>query len=305
MNNNLQDKNFLAIVGLIIAQIFWGTSYIITELALRVFPPATLVSIRLTIAAVVLGTIALATGKLVRVPWRMFRWLILAAFCEFYLYFLCEASAVQHVGSMVTCVVLAFIPLLTPFMTYVFIHEKITIMSLVGIVISIGGALMVILEKGKFTTDTIGLVYLGLAMLSAVVYSLVLRRVPEEYNTLSVVFYMLCISLVFFIPTALIIDMDQMKIVFATVPACELQNALLDVTLLALTSSCIAFLFYSYGVRVVGPNRAAVFNNIQPGVTALFVWLLAMINNDPNPMTWVKVVGIGVVIIGMFISQKK
>lgn len=305
MNNNLQDRNFLAIVGLIIAQIFWGTSYIITELALRVFPPATLVSIRLTIAMVVLGSIALAMGKLVRVPWRVFRWFILAAFCEFYLYFLCEASAVQHVGSMVTCVVLAFIPLLTPLMTYFFIREKVTILNIIGIVISITGALMVILEKGKFTVDTIGLVYLGLAMLSAVVYSLVLRRVPEEYNTLSVVFYMLCISLVFFIPTALIVDMDQMKTVFATLPASELKNAFLYVALLALTSSCIAFLFYSYGVRVVGPNRAAVFNNIQPGVTALFVWLLATINNDINPMTWVKVVGIGVVIIGMFISQKK
>jgi len=300
-----KDKTHIAVIALVIAQLFWGTSYIITEKALNVFPPATLVSIRLTIAAVVLGIIALATGKLVRVPWRVLRWLCFAAFCEFYLYFLCEASAVQSVGSMVTCVVLAFIPLMTPFFTYFFIHEKVTVMNLVGIVISIGGALMVILEKGQFVADTLGLGYLGLAMLSAVVYSLVLRSMPEEYNTLSIVFYMLCISLIFFIPTALIADLDHMKTAFATLPAVDIRNALLYVVLLALTSSCIAFLFYSYGVRIIGPNRAAVFNNIQPGVTALFVWLLAMIDNGPNPMTWLKVVGIGIVIIGMFISQKK
>lgn len=305
MNNNLQDKNTLAIIGLIIAQVFWGTSYIVTELALRVFPPATLVSIRLTIAAVVLGIIALATGKLVRVPWRVLCWLCFAAFCEFYLYFLCEASAVQRVGSMVTCVVLAFIPLMTPFFTYYFLREKVTILNIVGIVICIGGALMVILEKGKFVADTMGLAYLGMAMLSAVVYSLVLRKMPAEYNTLSIVFYMLCISLVFFIPTALIADMDHVMRAFATLPASEIRNAFLYVVFLALTSSCIAFLFYSYGVRIVGPNRAAVFNNIQPGITALFVWLLAIINDGPNPMTWMKIVGICVVIIGMFISQKK
>ena len=305
MSNRTNKTATIAVIALIIAQIFWGTSYIITEKALAVFPPATLVSIRLTIATGVLGSIALTMGKLVRVPWRVFRWFILAAFCELYLYFICEASAVQQVGSMVTCVVLAFIPLLTPFFTYFFIHEKVTILNVVGIVISIAGALLVILEKGKFTADPIGLVYLGLAMLSAVVYSLVLHRVPAEYNTLSVVFYMLCISLIFFIPTALIADMDQMKTAFATLPASELRTAFLDVVLLALTSSCIAFLFYSYGMRIIGPNRAAVFNNIQPAVTALFVWMLAMINDEPNPMTWVKTVGIMIVIVGMFISQKK
>jgi len=305
MNYDLPEKNTSAIIGLIIAQIFWGTSYIITEMALRVFPPATLVSIRLAIAAVVLGIIALATGKLVRVPWRVLGWLSFAAFCEFYLYFLCEASAVQRVGSMVTCVVLAFIPLVTPLFTYFFIHEKVTLMGLVGIVISIAGALMVILEKGKFTADPVGLGYLGLAILSELVFTLVLRKMPAEYNTLSIVFYMLCISLVFFIPTALIANMEQMKIVFATLPASEIQSAFLDVVILALTSSCIAFLFYSYGVRIIGPNRAAVFNNIQPGITALFVWMIAMIDDGPNPMTGIKIVGIGVVMVGMFISQKK
>jgi len=305
MNYDLPEKNTSAIIGLIIAQIFWGTSYIITEMALRVFPPATLVSIRLAIAAVVLGIIALTTGKLVRVPWRVLGWLSFAAFCEFYLYFLCEASAVQRVGSMVTCVVLAFIPLVTPLFTYFFIHEKVTLMGLVGIVISIAGALMVILEKGKFTADPVGLGYLGLAILSELVFTLVLRKMPAEYNTLSIVFYMLCISLVFFIPTALIANMEQMKIVFATLPASEIQSAFLDVVILALTSSCIAFLFYSYGVRIIGPNRAAVFNNIQPGITALFVWMIAMIDDGPNPMTGIKIVGIGVVMVGMFISQKK
>jgi len=300
-----RNKTQMAVIALVIAQIFWGTSYSVTEMALHVFPPATLVSIRLTIATIVLGAIAFSTGKLVRVPWRVLLWLCFAAFCEFYLYFLCEASAVQHVGSMVTCVVLAFIPLMTPFFTHFFINEKVTIMNLVGIVISISGALMVIIEKGKFTVDAAGLTYLALAMLSAVVYSLVLRRVPEEYNTLSVVFYMLCISLLFFIPTALITDRTHVIYVFATSPAAEIRRAFLDVAFLALTSSCISFLFYSYGVRIIGPNRAAVFNNIQPAITAIFVWLLSIFACEPNPMTWVKWLGIAVVVIGMFISQKK
>lgn len=300
----LNDKTKIAVVALIIGQIFWGTSYILTELALRVFPPAMLVSIRLIIAALVLGSIAWATGNLVRIPWRVYRWFFLASFCEPFLYFLCEAFAVQRVGSMVTSVILSFIPLLTPFLTYFFIREKITIMSLIGIVVSTIGVLMVIVERGKFTADFLGIFFLFIAMFGAIGYALVIRKVPDEYNTLSVVFYMFCTALVFFIPTTLLTETDQLR-ALADVPSQRIVDALINVALLAVTSSCIAFLFYSYGVRIIGPNKAAVFNNIQPAITALFVWLLSLFAFESNPMTLVKWIGIFVVIIGMFISQKK
>ena len=59
-----------------------------------------------------------------------------------------------------------------------------------------------------------------------------------------------------------------------------------------------AFLFFSFGVRIIGPNRANVFNNIPPGVTAI---LSIFVLNEMMPA--IKWVGLGIVIIGMFISQ--
>lgn len=295
-----KNKTTIAVVALIIGQIFWGTSYIFTEYALRVFPPATLVAIRMTVAAIVLGTIAAATGKLVRIPWQHFRWFFLAAACEPFIYFFFEALGIQHVGSMVSSIILAFIPLITPFLTYYFIREKITPMSLIGIVISIAGVLMVIVKKGgALAVDLPGVVFLFIAMFAAIGYALIIRKVPEEYNTLCVVFYMFSIAVLYFIPTSLIMEWDQISALITTPPD-GLMMAFLAIVGLALSSSCIAFLFYSYGVRIVGPNRAAVFNNIQPAVTALFAWLF--LSQD---MTWVKWVGIAVVILGMFVSQRK
>lgn len=297
--NYMKNKATIAVIALIIGQIFWGTSYILTEYALRVFPPATLVSMRLAIAALILGLIALCSGQLVRIPWKVYRWFFLASFCEPFVYFLCEAMALQRMSSMVASVILSFIPLLTPLLTYYFLREKITIKNLIGIVVSIAGVLMVIIEKGQVTVDLLGVVFLLIAMVGAVGYSLVIRKVPEEYNTLSVVFYMFCTALIFFIPTALITEWGEITTLVANPPA-EMRNALMAIVGVAVTSSCIAFLFYSYGVRIIGPNKASVFNNIQPAVTALFAWWFMS-----QPMDWVKILGIAVLIFGMFVAQKK
>lgn len=298
--DNMRNKTTIAVIALIIGQIFWGTSYILSEYALNVFPPATLVAIRLSVAAIVLGAIALATGKLVRIPWKHFRWFFVAALCEPFIYFLCEAMALQRVSSMVTSVILAFIPLLTPFLTYFFLRERITLKNIIGIVISIAGVLMVIVEKGgEINVSVAGVILLVIAMVAAVGYSLIIRKVPEEYNTLSVVFYMFCIALMYFIPTSLITEWNQISALPSVDPV-AVRNALLAIVGLAITASCIAFLFYSYGVRVIGPNKASVFNNIQPAVTALFAWMFLS-----QPLNWMKVLGIAVVIVGLLVSQYK
>ncbi len=298
-SSTFKNQAIIAVIALIIGQLFWGTSYLFSEYALKVFPPATLVTIRLSIAALILGIIAVCSGKLVSIPWKIYRWFFLAAFCEPFVYFLCEAMALQRVSSMVTSVILSFIPLLTPLLTYYFLREKITLMNLIGIVISIAGVLMVIIEKGEFVVDAFGALLLFIAMVAAVGYTLVIRKVPEEYNTLSVVFYMFCTALIFFVPTSLLTEWSEITAIVTTPPDGTF-NALMAIVGLAITASCIAFLFYSYGVRVIGPNKASVFNNIQPAVTALFAWMLF-----DTPMTWFKVAGIAVLIFGMFVAQKK
>lgn len=297
----MRNKSTIAIIALIIGQIFWGTSYVLSEYALAVFPPATLVTVRLIVAALILGVITVATGNIVRIPWKNYRWFLVAALCEPFIYFLCEAMALQRVSAMVTSVILAFIPLITPFLTYFFIRERITFVAIIGAIISVGGVMMVIVEKGgEVNVSIVGVILLFIAMVSAIGYALIIRKVPASFNTLCVVFYMFSTSLIYFIPTSIITEREEMAGVIALYrenPDIVL-NALYAIIGLAVTASCIAFLFYSYGVRVIGPNKASVYNSIQPAVTALFAWMFMQ-----QELTWMKICGIVVVFIGLFLSQ--
>ena len=312
-------KQTIAIIALVIAQIFWGASYLMSDFALKIFPAATLVSIRISIAAVVLGVVGLITGQLKKIEFRDWKYFLLAAFAEPFVYFLCEAEALNHVSPTIASVMLSFIPLLTPVFAFFFLKEKVTLMNVLGIVISVVGVLMIILDGGKLSADVLGILLLFVAVLASIVYTLVLRKIPERYNTLTVVFFMFCTSLLFFVPTMLVRELPQVMAIDWS--ADDTWNAFGAIVGLALSASCIAFLFFSYGVRAIGPTRANVFNNIQPGVTAILAWIIGAVTlyqaglqcelleksffecvKEAAP-AWIMLLGIVVVVAGMFISQ--
>ena len=312
-------KQTMAIIALVIAQIFWGASYLMSDFALKVFPAATLVTIRISLAAIVLGTVGLLTRQLQKIEFKDWKYFLLASFSEPFVYFLCEAESLQHVSPTIASVMLSFIPLLTPVFAFFFLKEKVTLMNILGIVISVVGVLMIILDGGKLSADVIGILLLFVAVLASIVYTLVLRKIPEKYNTLTVVFYMFCTSLLFFVPTMLVREMSQVVAIDWSLN--DTWNAFGAIVGLALSASCIAFLFFSYGVRAIGPTRANVFNNIQPGVTAILAWIIGAVGlyqvasqceaidksffdcvMEAAP-EWIMLLGIVVVIAGMFISQ--
>ncbi len=292
------NKTTIAIVLMVIGQIFWGASYLISGYALEVFQAATLVAMRISIAALVLGVIGMATRKLQRIDKKDIPYFFLAAFAEPFVYFLCEAEGLNRVSPTIASVLLALVPLLTPIFALVFLKEKVRFLNLLGILLSLGGVLMIIMEGGRMSADMVGVGLLMIAVFSAIIYTMVLKKIPEKYNSITVVFYMFCASLVFFVPTAIIKEGSAFMAIDWSMP--ETMNAFYAIIGLALTASCIAFLCFSHGVRVLGPSKANVFNNIQPGVTAV---LSVFILNETMPM--VKIAGIVIVILGMFISQMK
>ena len=80
----------------------------------------------------------------------------------------------------------------------------------------------------------------------------------------------------------------------------EFLKAGISVLYLAIFASVTAFILFCYTVRQIGVTRANVFNNIRPVFTALLMWMLF----DERLPIW-KLIGIFLIIIGLFISQRK
>ena len=72
------------------------------------------------------------------------------------------------------------------------------------------------------------------------------------------------------------------------------------VVYLAVLASVAAFVLFCYTVREIGVTRANVFNNVRPVFTAILMWLIF---GEVLPV-W-KLVGIVVIIVGLFVSQRR
>ncbi len=279
--------------AIVLAMVFWSVSFIWTKVAIESFQPVTLITLRLLIATVLLYFFSRLTGKFQRIRACDFKWFVLLAFFEPFLYYLGETYGLTLVEPTPAAVIVSTIPLFAPVFAYFFLKEKIAFSNVVGILISLAGVIMVVYQPGSgFSASPLGVALLFLAVFSAICYASILRKISTHYSIINVILYQSVIGLVFFVPTFFITDFSTISQITVT------RNAIVSLIMLAVLCSVIAFVFFAWVVRQVGVTRTQVFVNLIPVFTALFSWIFmkSLISN----LQWI---GIAVAVAGLFISQ--
>ena len=104
-------KSFKLYSAIVLAMIFWSFSFIWTRVAIHSFQPMTLITLRLLIASILLFLIALLSGKLQKIRRKDFKWFVLLAFFEPFLYYVGETYGLTTVESTLAAVIISTIPL--------------------------------------------------------------------------------------------------------------------------------------------------------------------------------------------------
>lgn len=282
-----------AYVSVILAMIFWGFTFVLFKIANESFAPVTIVFLRLFVSIFFLFGFALLFKRLGRIKRKDQKWFLLMALFEPFFYFLGEANGLTMVSATVGAVIISTIPLIVPFGAYYFFREKLTRLNVVGLVISFGGVLMVILNKsGGIVPDLKGILLLFVAVLSAVGYTLVARKLVEDYNPITITAYQSFYGLLMFLPLFLFRELPLPEFDSISMPS------LLSVLYLGVFGSGICFILLTLAIRELGAAKANIFANIVPVVTAIVSFLMLR-----EPMPFLKVAGILVAIGGLLITQ--
>ena len=279
---------------IIFANVFWGFSFVWTDIALKDnIRPITLVSSRLIIATILLGIFAKYTGNLQKVQFKHLKYFLGLAVCEPFLYFICETYGLTMVSPTVTSVIIATIPLFTPIVAFLILKEKINSSTIIGIIISMIGVLAVIFSgNNDFSGQLVGAILVFGAVLTALGYAVFVKYLIHRYNATTLVFYQNLIGLIYFVPCFFIIDfshLGEMQFTF---------NAVTSIIQLSVFASVLAFIFYSRSVKVLGVTKVGVFCYTIPVLTALFAFF--MVGERLSIVQWF---GMAVVIFGLFVSQ--
>ena len=299
-------------MAIICAMLIWAGAGIAVKEALLVFTPLTLIVLRFTIAVVLMLSVGLIfRGNeiigLQRVEKKDIPLFLFGGLLQPFLYFIFETYTYQSFASpTIAEAMLSTQPILAPIFAWVLLREQVTRYNILGIIVStIGMLLLLLVGSNNFAIGNAWGVLLAIITVSCSVgYSVVLRRIPPHYSPLTIVFYVQSISLVLFYilwgGDQLLNSQLSTLISHFSFLNSQLLPSLLSVLYLAVLASVTAFILFCYTVRYIGVTRANIFNNIRPVFTAL---LMLVIFNEQLPL-W-KWIGIIIIIIGLFISQKQ
>lgn len=288
--------------------LIWAGAGIAVKEALLVYPPLTLIVMRFTLAVLLMLVIGLIFRRneilgLQCIAKRDIPLFILGGLFQPFLYFIFETYTYQSFDSpTIAEALLSTQPVFAPIFAFVLLREHITRNNIIGIVLSTIGMLMLLLMGAENFTlgNPWGILLAFLTVSMSVSYSVVLRRIPSRYSPLSIVFYVQSISLILFYILWGTTHLSPLTSQLSTFTSqLSTLNSLLAVLYLAVLASVAAFILFCYTVRKIGVTRANVFNNIRPVFTAILMWLMF----DERLPVW-KMIGIIVIIIGLFISQK-
>ncbi|MFP4058911.1 MAG: DMT family transporter [Bacteroidales bacterium] len=279
--------------SLIMAMLFWSISYILYKQVYEYFQPITTVIFRLIISSIFMYLLIRILRRSRKIERKDFRWFLLSAFFEPFLYFLGESMGVQLVTPTLAALIIATIPLFAPLAGIVLLNEKLSRLNIAGIILSVGGVSFVIIENHQANGSSVtGILFMFLAVFAAVGYSMVIKRLTQKYKPLFIVYVQNMIGILYFFPLFLIFDYNQLKETSFTLPA------LTPLLKLSIFASAFAYIFFTYGISKVGVARASVFGNFIPVFTAFFAWYYLN-----ETITLMKAVGISLVILGLLFTQ--
>jgi drug/metabolite transporter (DMT)-like permease len=290
--------------------LIWAGAGIAVKQALLLVSPLTLIVLRFSLAVLLMLIIGLMFRNnpiigLQRVERQHLPIFLLGGLLQPFLYFIFETYTYQSFTSpTIAEALLSTQPILAPIFAFILLREQVTRYNIIGILISTAGMLLLLLTGAdNFTLGNPWGVLLAILTVSCSVgYSVVLRRIPTHYSSLTIVFYVQTISLILFY-----VLWGGGQIIHPT-SICNIEDlcpqstakAVLLIVYLAAFASVTAFILFCFTVRYIGVTRANIFNNVRPVFTAV---LMFIIFSEQLPIS--KWIGIVVIIIGLFISQKQ
>ena len=290
----MTKKSFAVYLSAILAMVFWALSFIWYKEVLVLYKPVSLVLMRLIISSILLLTVTASLGRLDRIERKDIKSFVFLSFLSPFLYFLGESYGVSYMSSTLAAVIIATIPLFSPIGAYYYLKERISMMNFVGIVVSVVGVALVVFHQGFNITDVhpIGLGFMLLAVVSALGYSIIIKRLADRYNVFSIVAYQNLIGIFFFLPLFFFLDFKQFV---SVTPTWDVIVPLLN---LGVFASTFAFIFFTYAIKNLGISKANIFTNAIPVLTAIFAYFILK-----EQITPLKMAGILVVVLGLFLSQ--
>ena len=252
---------------ILLAIIFWGTSFVATKTVLNEIKPVTIIILRLILASILLTTIALFTKRKFSINLKNHSWIfILALVAVFHLWI--QVTGLQYTTAANTGWIIGTAPVFMAILGFVFYKEKITLLQFLGILVAVAGLLLLI---GKGDITNIGLIENQgdlLVLASAFtwgVYSMVNKKISLSYSPLMTILYLFLVIAVIIIPFNLNSETINSVINLSSI-------GWMWILFLGIFCSGVAYVIWAQALRDMESAKVGAFLYFEPLVTVIAAW---------------------------------
>ncbi len=279
----------------LLAMLFWGISFVWSKVVFLTYSPITTIFFRLTISVIFLFLYMLLARQFEKIKAKDLKYILLSALFNPFLYFLGENFGLQRVSASLTSVIIATIPVITPFIVIFFYNERITRVNILGLILSFVGILIIVFSDMKqLQGDFSGIAILFVAVFSAIFYTIFVKKLSHSYSAVTIIAYQNLIGALMFLPLVLWLDLDQIM------TAKPDTDTIFSLLMLGIFASSAAFIFFTEAIKNLGIIKTNLYTNLIPVFTFLFAFIIL-----GEKVTLFKTIGLITVILGIILSESE
>jgi drug/metabolite transporter (DMT)-like permease len=250
-----------ASVAAALAAILFGASVVAIRIAVRDIPPLTLAVLRFGQGSLVLFAGLLAFRRdLLRIDRRDLPYLALLGSTFFTIFPVTLNVGMRYVDASRAALVLATMPLWTVVLARLVVRERLTPRQIAGVVLSIVGVAIVMIDRRAITGGTSysarGDLLLIASALCGAIYNVLAKRMLARYKGLTVTFYAMTIGTLFLVPASIVERAPGL--------AALSRETLGMVIFVGVFGGAIAFSLWTSALSHLSPTKVSVYINLNP-----------------------------------------
>jgi len=263
-----KNKALLGTLAALFANLLFGFSNMFSKLALNHAHPFFILTVRFTLAFLVLNLLALFEPFRPKFKGKNLLMPVLLGVCQPLLYMIFELYGISLTSSAVSGVIISLSPVLVLFFSNLFLKEKPRGAQYLFAGLSfIGVAAIALLSNNAGKTYFTGILLLLAAAVSAAAFNLLGRRIKDEFTPFERTYVTFGVS---FIGFQLILPFILRENYLShAVSAFSSIDFWVAIAYLSVGSSILAFLLYNFAVSNISAIRASSFSNIITVVSVL------------------------------------
>ena len=294
MNSAPDHKPLLAAT---VCHFLWGLSFLASRIALDTASVTVLLSHRFLLAFLMMSLLLPTRLADCHLRGKALWPLLLLGLMEPVVYFFGEQSGILHSTTIFSGVMISTIPIVSILAAMPILREKPTTGQMLFSLLSAGGVIGIgLISRSSGALDWIGVLALAVAVLSAVVYTLLSRGISNNYSPFERTYFMLGIGAVTFTALAAAEVRGSVPAYLQPFSSPAYGAAVLY---LAVFCSVVCYFLSSYTLTRLSVARATVFSNLTTAVSVIAgAWILH------EPLSPIGMVCCVLILIGIYGVQR-